>query len=297
VESALHKLNSFRITSGPVLENNKNILGLLGVEDLMAFLVKICTKTLIGTKIGESKKLTTDDPDMVIQRTNQFKLSSVKELIDYSQKNPYVTLYEDQTAKEAMEIFGSKGIHRIVLLKKSDDTISGILSQTNLVLALANEPSLKQCQAPVSEMKNKTTGIVTVSENELTINAYIKMDENNVSSLAVVNQYGQLAGNLSGSDLRDHFDLVLGETFAKLLKPVKDWLHPIRKSQGRAGNFVLSCSPETSLQEAVLLMAKERVHRIYTVDRENFPLAVISTTDIVREMREYPSFLWFVPGK
>jgi len=49
---------------------------------------------------------------------------------------------------------------------------------------------------------------------------------------------------------------------------------------------VASITPKTSLYDAVQMMNKQRIHRVYTVDEQKKPLAVISFTDILKEMNE-----------
>jgi CBS domain-containing protein len=278
VESAFYKLSSNGITSAPVLLNNKSIEGLVDMLDLMTFLVKVCTKTLTDTFVGESRKLTTDDMAMIRKRSTDLRLAAVKELVDYSQRNPLIRLYEDQTVREALDLFAMKGIHRVLIVKR-DETIAGILSQVTLLSALMKDSSLSQFKSNVGDLKNKTENLITVPQHELAIDSFMKMHENNLSSLGVVNHLGHLIGNLSAADLNEALD-----NFTKLLRSTIDYLSPLRKAQGRNVDFVLSVSPNISLFEAFQMMHKERVHRIYLTNEEKKPQVVISFTDILREI-------------
>jgi len=105
------------------------------------------------------------------------------------------------------------------------------------------------------------------------------MSEKGLSSVGVLNHLGQLIGNLSAADLRMcSKDLIL------LLRSTRDYLSMIRKSEGRPNDFIVACSPETTLSKAVEMMAREKVHRIYMIDPDKKPMAVISFTDIVKEI-------------
>jgi CBS domain-containing protein len=279
VESAFQKFQTSRITSAPVLENSQKILGLVDVLDLMALLVQIATKPLTDIVVGESRKLTTDDMQMVHKRSKEFKLAAIGNAIDFSKRNPFVSLYEDQTVKEAIDTFSSKGIHRIAVLKREGDQICGILSQTTVLTALASDPNLKQFQTKMGQLKHKTENLICVRVEELAIDSFIKMHESKLSSLGVTNYEGHLVGNLSAADLLP--SLV---DFRTLLRSTIDYLKMLRKEEGRPEDFVVSCSSETSLHDAVLMMAKERIHRIYQVDSQKKPLSVISFTDLLKEI-------------
>jgi len=278
VEEALNLFHQHRITSAPVLQDNKSSKGLIDVLDLLSFLVKTSTKPLTDTFMGESRKLTTDDMTMLRKRAKDFKLAAVGELVDWSERNPFMTLIEDQTVKDALEIF-SNGIHRIVVLKREDNDISGILSQTNVVNSLILHGKLSQFKSSVDKVENKTTKLISVPQENLAIDSFLKMDSNNLSSLAVVDAQGKLIGNLSAADLR-----VAALDFNLLLRSTRDFLAIVRKEENKPVDFIVSCQPKSSLHDAVKKMNEYKCHRIYMVDNDNKPLAVISLTDIIKEL-------------
>jgi len=252
-------------------------LGLVSVLDLLAFLVKTSTKILVDDQSGESRSLTTDDMRMLRKRAKDFNLETVKELVDYSKKNPWIVLYDDQTVSDAMVTF-SQNIHRVILFKRDSNKMLGILTQTDLVRFMA-EAEKTQFLIPVFHMKNKTEKLVTVSQANLAFDSFLKIFNHGLSSVAVLNHLGQLIGNLSAADLR-----LAAQDFTLLLRSTKDYLSLVRKVEGKPSGFTVVCSPETSLQKCVESMASQKVHRIYLVDNDQKPLGVISFTDILREL-------------
>jgi len=273
VESCLAKLAEFHITAAPVLEN----VGLVGVLDLLAFLVKTSTKILVDDVSGESRNLTTDDMRMLRKRAKDFKLGKVQDLIDYSKKNPWVYLFDDQTVADAMVTF-SQGIHRVILFKRDSNKMLGILTQSDVVRFLAEEQKT-QFEIPVSHLKNKTEKLITVSQSTLAFDSFLKIHDNGLSSVGVLNHLGQLIGNLSAADLR-----LAAKDFTLLLRSTKDYLSLVRKVEGRPSGFTVVCSTDTPLQKCVESMGAQKVHRIYIVDADQKPQAVISFTDILREI-------------
>jgi len=248
------------------------------VLDLLAFLVKTSTKSLVDDTTGESRSLTTDDMRMLRKRAKDFQLAKVQDLVDYSKKSPWVVLYDDQTVADAMEIF-STNIHRVILFKRDSNKMLGILTQTDVVRFMA-EAQKTQFLIPLSQLKNKTEKLVTVSQSDLAFDSFIKIHDKGLSSVGVLNHLGQLIGNLSAADLR-----LAAKDFTLLLRSTKDYLALVRKVEGRPPGFTVSVSGETILlQKCVDIMGAQKVHRIYIVDTDQKPLAVISFTDILREI-------------
>jgi len=284
VEYAIEKLTKLHITSAPVIEENKNIYGLVDVLDLLTFLVKTATKTLVDEISGESRKLNTDDMQMLRKRSKDFNLAEVRDLVDYSHRNPFVTLFEDQTVKEALGLFSEKGVHRLIVLKRADKSLAGILSQTNVIFALSSQGYWEQFLKPVSELTHKSDKLITIPQAELAIDGFIKMHENNLSSIAVLGYKDDLIGNLSAADIR--FGAL---DFTHLLRSVRDYLQMTRQEESKPYNFLVSCSPNTSIADAIKMMEKEKVHRIYLIDEMKKPLSVVSFTDILKEIHSIKS--------
>jgi len=276
VESALDQLFKYRITAAPV-QGEKKFIGLIDVLDLLSFLVKTSTKSLTNDFRGESRKLLTDDMCMLRKRSRDFNLTKVQEVIDFSNKNPSVVLYTDQKVEETFEPF-SKGIHRVMIANRDSNQVIGLLSQTDVVGFLANWEK-NEFDQPISQLKNQTEKLVTVPPENWAFDSFMTMYNNGLSSVGILNHMDQLVGNLSAADLKP-----CSRDFTLLLRSTIDYVKQIRESEGRPMEFLVCCSPETTLRQAVDLMAKERVHRIYTIDSNRRPIAVISFTDILREV-------------
>eukprot|EP00658_Telonema_sp_P-2_P078119 TRINITY_DN7239_c0_g1_i10.p2 TRINITY_DN7239_c0_g1~~TRINITY_DN7239_c0_g1_i10.p2 ORF type:complete len:123 (+),score=26.92 TRINITY_DN7239_c0_g1_i10:309-677(+) len=105
------------------------------------------------------------------------------------------------------------------------------------------------------------------------IDGFERMETQSVSGLAVLNDEGQLVGNLSASDLRG-----MGRhEFGDLLMSVEDFTL-INKDQVQG-----YCLPPDATLDCLLQTFKEkRVHRLYVVDERNSPMAVITLTDVMR---------------
>jgi CBS domain-containing protein len=282
VESALRKLLDHKITGAPVLDGDRKVKGFVDYLDLMAFLVKTCTKPLTDVIQGESRKLTTDDMGMMKLRSKEFRMSKVLDTIlsgDFeSERSSHMIMYEDQDVREAIKAFSS-GIHRILLLKRQNNQIAGILSQVDLLSALAQDPKMKQFQRPIGELQNKTTKLLMVPASNTAIDSFIYMYDNRLSSIAMVNEHkDRLLGNLSAADLRGAMD-----DFNLLLRSTMDYLGYSYKQSGRELGVVYA-PPNTSLHQAIMMMQQYHIHRIYLAEQDMKPQAVISFTDMAKEL-------------
>jgi CBS-domain-containing membrane protein len=72
--------------------------------------------------------------------------------------------------------------------------------------------------------------------------------------------------------------------FTKLLLPVNEFLFQVRKEQGLAADFCVTCEASADLKTVVSRVVKTRVHRVFVVDEARRPIGVISLTDIIREV-------------
>jgi len=280
VQDAIATLNDSLISSLPILtDDKKNLHGFVDILDILAFLVKTCTKNLADTASGESFKITTDDMRMLMKRQKDFRLAHLGDIIDFSQRNPYSTLDENKTIRDAVELF-AQGIHRVAVLRNSE--LISVLTQSDIIVFLATElmgfPKFQEMK--VRDCAYKTNQLVQVTPETVAIDAFLAMHEKGKSSVAITKD-GVFRGTLSASDIR----LAKVDTdMTRLLKSTYDFMIDVRKTQERKPEFLVTCVPESTLAEVVQRMNKDAVHRVFVVDKEQKALGVISMTDIMRQI-------------
>jgi CBS domain-containing protein len=108
-----------------------------------------------------------------------------------------------------------------------------------------------------------------------------------VSALGILNENGQLIANLSASDLR----VVLPDRFGVLAQPVHRFLAlecagglgVTRGSGGvRKTGGVITVRADATLEDAMRAIVAHGVHHVFVVSDAQAPLAVVSTTDVLR---------------
>lgn len=278
LENALRRMAKYNITSVPVLKSKDDptILGFAGMLDFVAHLVKLLTKE--GT---EELNL---DPSNLKSKTETFKKTPLCEVVDKSGRSPFRVMNGEESLSDAVETY-LKGAHRIAITDDNGDII-GVISQWTVANYLATVPTQDKDWIPVLREPVSKAGyssnLISVNGQTNTLQSFLRMHTEKISSLAIVDDDGKLIGNLSVSDLKG-FQLFMSD-FNDLLKPVSEFLALIRKKQSRPEDFVVAFSPKTLTKDVVTRLNDEIVHRAYIVDDKGKPIGIFSLSDLMQNL-------------
>jgi len=280
-QDVLSLMSMHHISSVPVVdEDHRTLLGFVDVLDILAFLVNTSSKPLTDVGVGESRSLTTDDLLMIHKKTNDFKMAQVVELIDISKRNPFRTFKDETLLSEVVQTF-KQGIHRVAITNTHGHLI-GVFSQLDFINWITqNQNMLPQFKGDyeLARATYKTDTVVSVPYTTSTIDAFIYMHRNNLSSLAILGHNGQLTGTLSASDIK--FDME--RDLRLLLRPVQEYINIIHTESKKQPDFLVCCKPTTKILEALETVSKNHVHRIFVCDDQGKPSSVMSLTDMIQE--------------
>eukprot|EP00658_Telonema_sp_P-2_P078125 TRINITY_DN7239_c0_g2_i4.p1 TRINITY_DN7239_c0_g2~~TRINITY_DN7239_c0_g2_i4.p1 ORF type:complete len:348 (+),score=85.70 TRINITY_DN7239_c0_g2_i4:136-1179(+) len=170
--------------------------------------------------------------------------------------------------------------HRVVLCTEQS-RIDMVISQSDVVRFLAEHPS---CFEPgvldksleelnfLAAAPEVIPEVVAVAQSVTAIAAFALMEAKGVSGLAVLGAEGALVGSVSASDLRG-----MGQGEFGLLMSVEDFM--LVNKEEVACHAVL---PSDTFDCLLQTFKEKRVHRMYVVNEEHSPVAVITLTDILR---------------
>jgi len=127
--------------------------------------------------------------------------------------------------------------------------------------------------------------LVCCKENDLAVDAFQKIVDNNIRGLAVLNDGGILVDNISIRDLR-----AIGtsaESWYRLWSTVKDLKQAVRKEfTSQTPNKVITVAPEDRFEDIIKRMDDGNIHRVYVAELnssgELIPTHVITQRDILR---------------
>jgi len=276
VHDCLEKLAATNITSAPFLDSNGVLLGFVDILDILAFLVKVATKPLADSNVGESSSLKSDDVLMLARRTKDFNLHSVTHLIDHSQRNLLITLSGDATIENAIRKFNEFKVHRVAILE--GQKLIGVVSQFDVLKWLLSNQKAWKSNKDIEECSPQK--LMMVEEDTRAIDAFLTMHRDKLSSVAIIDKEQHLVGVLTASDLKS----MRGENFQRLLEPVKKFVNNSHQQIGKGDNYLVTCPAQTKLNEACNRIFTESVHRIFIVDKEKKPTGVVSLSDMMIEM-------------
>jgi len=286
VASALQKLADNHILSAPVVQSQTgektDVVGFADVLDFLAFLAQISTRIITDPVFGESRHLKFDDWRILLKRKKDFTLGQVREVIDLSRRNPFKQLKDDATLRDAIDLFKNR-IHRIAVFGGGD--LLGVLSQTDVLNYVANNrdkfPNLR-LDEPLQQRVNFNQ-VATINSQESAIDAFLKIHESVVSAIAIVNDQKEMIGVLSAADV----EFAIESDFIALLKPVREFVEEIRAKQNKSSDYMVACEPNAKFNEALSLLNKEKVHRLFVLDEMKRPIGVVTLTDFLNNIFQF----------
>lgn len=120
-------------------------------------------------------------------------------------------------------------------------------------------------------------GVITCKPNTLLKEVVRILSDTDVSAIIVVGPNGEAKGVISHMDMLRVYGRNLLDVKAKEVMTAE----------------VISVSPDASIAEAITVMLKRNIHRLLVAEETaegRKPVGILSTTDVIREMREQP---WF----
>jgi CBS domain-containing protein len=180
----------------------------------------------------------------------------------------------------------SKGVHR--LLVEHEDKSMKLLTQTDVVRFLV----ARQDRAAVREMCEQTlqnARLVDVSGGKppvsctpewSALDAFRKLYISDVSAVAVVNDKGDLVGNVSATDVRG----LRAESIETVNKPVLEYLK--LHSGGHLMHPITADPSRSTVGTVMAQMVAGRVHRVWVTEHLK-PIGVVSMTDIMSKFSPF----------
>lgn len=177
-------------------------------------------------------------------------------------------------------------LHRVpVLDNHTDRKLVNIITQSQMLDIFQKRMALLGDKANAPVLFKTSQEVLRVKESDTAISAFEKIVQARVTGIAVVNDSGSIVGNMSVRDLKGiHTD---GRVFWRLFQSVKDFMSHVHAEYQRIHGIpkeLVSVTENSSIKEAVNLMVKNHLHRVYVVDGEKKPVGVVSIKDILKQI-------------
>jgi CBS-domain-containing membrane protein len=194
--------------------------------------------------------------------------------------NTLMPFFESNPLYLLLELFGSGSIHRVALISPSFEILNTV-SQSDMVnyidKALHDQskfPGIAQCK--ISSLPLPKRELVSIDEQVTASDAFAMMMEHRVSCLAIVHKETKaLVAEFSAASLRGLSD------FRMLRRNVVDFL---RHTQTESSLVPLQCKMTDTFGSAIHKLATNRGHRVWVLDEKQYPIELLTATDILRLM-------------
>lgn len=236
------------------------------------------------------KKGETIDSATLFARSQELFAQPITDAIGISHRLTAVDIHKTTSLWDTIAIF-QKGAHRLPITNE-DGVIVNLLSQTDVLRFLMTQRDYYDnlFESTVEDLKLGRHPAVTCHQDQTTLAALQKMQQGNMSALAIVNSANELVGNMSASDLKGSVvvnDDPGSEPLGCLLLPVLAFLH----QNGKKFIAPFSCTHKATLGSIIETMLERGYHRVWVVDQANRVKSVITITDVMRAViQQKPKF-------
>jgi CBS-domain-containing membrane protein len=290
IDSIFKKLSVEGFLSAPVLRG-RELVGKITLLDLV--------RHVNGLFFAENR----DEWIDWWEKQLSFQLTPASSIIrdpDEYIRSPFPALHESFTSFYALEMMARNRTHQILQLDDQGQ-LCGILTQSMLISFLRQNKSkwgAEFTNLEVADFKDMlpTKKLQTVSEDDLTINAFLKMDEMDVHGLPIVDRSGTLTGCISVRDLRGVG--TDGSSFSRLYQTVKSFklltsaehrtVAPITHySRKHTPSHAVYVTPRETMADVIHKMDDGNLHRIFICSQDSsdrgkpVPTGVISQSDVL----------------
>ena len=133
-----------------------------------------------------------------------------------------------------------------------------------------------------------TREVIAVKAADDVHTAAIRLSENHVSGLPVVDAENRVVGVVSEADILHQAGLGKGHTFRDILRRVLGEPLPEPAGRGTVGEIMtapaITTTPEAEVSAVAAILSARRIKRLPVVDGEQRLVGVISRADVVRAM-------------
>jgi len=277
VSETLEILNKNGIYSAPLFSSKSNeILGMVDMLDLVTF----CTVkfSVVSLSAWESER-----------QMDEFANHKVSDLYDISGRNVWRPVSQKANLQEVIELLSKPNVHRLPIVDDAENVV-GIITQSQVVSWLYHNKYMLGNTAMVEKVGDcfLRTEVHGVNQGEFLIEAFKKIWEKNVSAVAVLDNNGKFVGAVSATDLKHTRVKPIGSLIEDLYKPISQFKNIPTTLRERVFMMdqpkkepVFVYESET-IERAMELLVRHRVHRVFVVDSQQRPIGVISLCDLLR---------------
>ncbi|PWY76255.1 CBS domain protein [Aspergillus heteromorphus CBS 117.55] len=196
----------------------------------------------------------------------------LRDVKDLGRKEPLTTLPASASVRTAVQTFGG-GVHRVVVVDEKDgNEVVGIFSQYRLVKFLWENgrsfPVLDQLYPQsLHDLRIGSRDVISINGDRLLSEALEVMNDEGISSIAVVDNHFNVVGNISTTDVKL---LTRSSSLPLLRNTCTHFISVILSTrgleEGKDSFPVFHVNPGSTLAHTVAKVVATRSHRLWVTD-------------------------------
>jgi len=276
IASTFKKLIDNNILSCPVYDVKEHkYIGFIDMVDMVSHVLSVCQEAeLMGGELSQ-----------ILETQERFANSQSGSIADLSKRNPWKPVDKKTPITSAVDLMVRWKVHRIPVVD-SDGELLTLVTQSQVCQYIHNSiDSISIAKKTVKDLKLglQVGSVISVGLQAKVFTAFRLMHDQHISAVAVVNDAGELVGNVSVSDLKlIGYD---GKLMHRLFTTVEEFLKLISPNE-TFGVGPIAVADTATYEEVVAKMVLAKIHRVYVVDLSNKkPIGVISQGEILQALR------------
>jgi CBS domain-containing protein len=179
---------------------------------------------------------------------------------------PVLTLKPEATINDALFLMQKNDVKRIVIVQNSHP--AGIVTERDIGRFLEYDKTRRTLdKISLNEIMSQSLVTISTENEDIPMQAAIRMDTFQISSVIVVDNDGKLVGIVTKSDLVKNFANVYGRIYK-----VKDYM----------SSKIITCRKSDSLVFALDMLNKNKISRLVVTDDQGKPASVITYDTFLR---------------
>jgi len=214
-------------------------------------------------------------------KIDAFKAVTCGQVANLSKTCSYKSVRNTDSLRIAMlKMVSLYNIRRMPVIDDLQDRLIGILTQSQAIAFISSTIET----FPIANLTIEDLNIGTlrkIKSIQLTDKVYTAFSllvENRFYGIPVVDENNHVVGNISASDV----ELVIASDFKALDKQVKEILHETHQKRSP-----ILIQPHQTVSDAFKIMTKEKIHRLFVVDKKNCLTGLISPVDLIQVLIDH----------
>ncbi|OOF90048.1 hypothetical protein ASPCADRAFT_212255 [Aspergillus carbonarius ITEM 5010] len=271
VDTGIEEATNVLIDSGAAVlliresPQHKSAVGTFDYSDLNAYLLLAAGLTQPGEELLASY-------EELARKAKEGLPIPLRDVKDLGRKEPLTTLPASANVMTAVQTFGG-GVHRVVVVSERDDNeVVGIFSQFRLVKFLWENgrsfPVIDQLYPQsLHDLRIGSRDVVSINGDRPLVEALQIMNDEGISSIAVVDNHFNVVGNISTTDVKL---LTRSSSLPLLRNTCTHFISVILSNrgleEGKDSFPVFHVNPGSTLAHTVAKVVATRSHRLWVTD-------------------------------